>query len=205
MATALDAVKGRKHILYLSEGFDSREIVGSTLQGGGSTEGEWVIRGEHWKVDSDTRFGNSVLRVNMEKALALFNRSDCVIHAIDIAGLRALSDPSGSSDTTLNGQDSLFTFANETGGEFLKNANDLGSSFDHLLDRTGVIYVLAFQLMRVPETGKFHSLKVKVRGNSSYRISARSGYYEAKPYSKFSLIEKKTDIPACVFASPITT
>jgi VWFA-related protein len=215
MAMALDAVKGRKHILYLSEGFDSRELIGSTLQGGGSIEGEWVVRGESWKLDSDTRFGNSVLRTNMETALALFNRSDCVIHAIDIAGLRALSDPSGSMEATLNGQDSLFSFAHETGGEFLKNANDLGNSFDRLLERTGLIYVLAFQLMRVPETGKFHTLKVRVKGNSSYRISARSGYYEAKPYSKFSPIEKKlvassalaaavpkTDIPAWVLASP---
>lgn len=218
MAVALDSVKGRKHILYLSEGFDSREIVGSTLQGGGSVEGEYVIRGESWKVDSDARWGNGELRLNMEKALALFNRSDCVIHAIDIAGLRALSDPSGSSEATLNGQDSLYSFAHETGGEFLKNANDLGNSFDRLLDRTGLIYVLAFQLMRVPETGKFHTLKVKVKGNNSYRVSARSGYYEAKPYSKFSPIEKKlvassalaaavpkTDIPAWVLASPILT
>lgn len=215
MAMALDAVKGRKHILYLSEGFDSRELTGSTLQGGGSIEGEWVIRGESWKLDSDTRFGNSVLRTNMETALALFNRSDCVIHSIDIAGLRALSDPSGSMEATLNGQDSLFSFAHETGGEFLKNSNDLGNSFDRLLERTGLIYVLAFQLVRVPETGKFHTLKVKAK-NASYRVSARSGYYEPKAYSKMSPIEKKlvassalaaalpkTDIPAWVLTSPL--
>ena len=215
MAKALDAVKGRKHILYLSEGFDSRELIGSSLQGGGAIEGEWVAHGQSWKVDSDTRFGNSVLRGNMESALALFNRSDCVIHAIDIAGLRALSDPSGSVEATLNGQDSLYSFAHETGGEFLKNANDLGNSFDRLLERTGLIYVLAFQLMRVPETGKFHSLKVKVK-DSSYRVSARSGYYEPRPYGQLSPIEKKlvassalaaavpkTDIPAWVLSSPL--
>lgn len=218
MALALDAVKGRKHILYLSEGFDSRELSGSVAQGGGSVEGEWVLHGQSWKVDSDTRFGNTVLKSNMASAMALFNRSDCVIHAIDIAGLRALSDPSGSNEATLSGQESLFAFADQTGGEFLKNANDLGSSFDRLLERTGLIYILAFQLMRVPETGKFHTLKVRVKGNSSYRISARSGYYEAKPYSKFSPIEKKlvassalaaavakTDIPTWVLASPFPT
>lgn len=218
MALALDAVKGRKHILYLSEGFDSRELTGSVAQGGGSVEGEWVVHGQSWKLDSDTRFGNHELRTNMTSAMALFNRSDCVIHSIDIAGLRALSDPSGSNETTLNGQESLFAFADQTGGEFLKNANDLGNSFDRLLERTGLIYILAFQLMRVPETGKFHTLKVRVKGKSSYRVSARSGYYEAKPYSKFSPIEKKlvassalaaavpkTDIPAWVLASPFPT
>lgn len=214
LARALDAVKGRKHILYLSEGFDSSQLVGSSLRGGGATEGEAVITGQFWKVDTDSRFGNHELRVNLEKALSYFNKSDCVIHSIDIAGLRALSDASGSIDNSLTGQDSLFSFAEETGGEFLKNANDLGGSFDKLLERTGLIYVLAFQLSRVPETGKFHALKVKVK-NSSYRVSARSGYYEPKPYSGLSAIEKKlvassalaeaiprTDIPAWVLSAP---
>ena len=95
---------------------DSRELAGSTLQGGGSVEGEWVVSGQSWKLDSDTRFGNAGLQSRMNTALALFNRSDCVIHAIDIGGLRAASDPSGSTEQTLNGQDSLFYFAKETGG-----------------------------------------------------------------------------------------
>jgi VWFA-related protein len=217
LAKALDAVKGRKHILYMSEGFDSAELVGSSLKGGGSYEGEAVITGQSWKVDSDSRFGNHELRDNMEKALSFFNKSDCVIHSIDIAGLRAASDPSGSIDNSLSGQDSLFSFAEETGGEFLKNTNDLSGSFDKLLERTGLIYVLAFQLSRVPETGKFHTLKVKVK-NSSYRVSARSGYYEPKPYSSLTAVEKKlvassalaeaipkTDIPAWVLSSPFPT
>jgi VWFA-related protein len=214
LARALDAVKGRKHILYLSEGFDSRELSGSTTQGGGATEGEWVIRGEAWKLDSDVRFGNSMLQSNMSSVLALFNRSDCVIHAIDIAGLRAAADPSGSTDNqTLDGQQSLFYFANETGGEFLKNANDLGSSFDKLLERTGLIYVLVFQPVRIPENGKFHALKVQVK-DRSYKVSHRTGYYERKRGDQVTPIERKlalastiaagvpqTEIPAWVLAA----
>ena len=86
MARALDSVQGRKHIFYLSEGFDSRELTGSTSEGGGAREAEWIIRGQSWKVDSDTRFGNSGTQSRMNQALALFNRSDCVIHSIDIGG-----------------------------------------------------------------------------------------------------------------------
>lgn len=215
MARALDAVQGRKHILYLSEGFDSRELSGSTAQGGGSTEAEWVIRGLSWKLDSDIRFGNSTLQDKMGTALALFNRSDCIIHSIDIGGLRALSDPSGSTVNTINGQEALFYFSNQTGGEFLKNGNDLGNSFDKLLERTGLIYLLAFQPVRVPENGKFHPIKVKVtKGN--YRVSHRTGYYEPKSQKTLSPIEKtlaqsaaitaalpKTDIPAWVLATPL--
>jgi len=213
MAIALDSVQGRKHILYLSEGFDSRELSGSTAQGGGGREAEWVVRGQSWKVDNDTRFGNSGLQSSMQRALALFNRSDCVIHTIDIGGLRAGSEITGM-EQRVNGQDSLFYMAEETGGEFLKNANDLSTSFNRLLDRTGLIYILAFQPVRVPETGKFHTLKVKVK-DKSWRVSHRTGYYEAKKYTEMSPIEKKlvassaiaaavpkTDIPAWVFAAP---
>jgi VWFA-related protein len=215
LARALDSVKGRKHILYLSEGFDSRELAGSNLEGGGSVEGEWVVSGQSYKLDSDTRFGNSGLQSSMSHALALFNRSDCVIHAIDIGGLRAASDPSGSTDQTINGQDSLFYIAKETGGEFLRNTNDLSGSFDQLLERTGLMYVLAFQPVRVPENGKFHALKVVVK-NKSWRVSARSGYYEPKSEKTLTPVERKlalssaiaaavpnTDVPAWVLAAAV--
>lgn len=216
LAQALDAVRGRKHILYLSEGFDSRELTGSTTDGGGSKEAEWVIRGQSWKVDSDSRFGNIGLRSAMTEALAFFNRSDCVVHAIDIAGLKAAADVAGG-DQTVSGQDSLQYIAAETGGEFLNNGNELASSFDQLLNRTGLIYLLAVQPVRVPETGKFHTLKVRVK-NASYRLSHRSGYYEARSYEKLTAIEKKlatssaiaaavpkTDIPAWLLAAPFPT
>jgi VWFA-related protein len=212
MARALDSVQGRKHIFYLSEGFDSRELSGSTSEGGGTREAEWIIRGQSWKVDNDTRFGNSGTQSRMNQALALFNRSDCVIHSIDIGGLRAGSEISGT-DPGGTGRDSLYYMAEATGGEFLKDANDLGTSFDRLLDRTGLIYILAFQPVRVPETGKFHTLTVKTR-NKAYRVSHRTGYYEAKKYVELSPIEKKlaassaiaaavpkTDIPAWVLAA----
>src|SRR5262249_52588548 len=212
MARALDSVQGRKHILYLSEGFDSRELDGSTLDGGGAKEAEWIVQGQSWKVDNDTRFGNSGLQSKMGSALALFNRSDCVIHAIDIGGLRAGSDPSGSVTNTINGQEALFYFADQTGGQFLKNANDLGNSFDRLLERTGLIYILAFQPVRIPENGKFHTLKVTVK-NKSWRVSHRSGYYEPRSEKTLTPVERKlamsnaiaaavpkTDVPAWVLA-----
>src|SRR5687768_12884241 len=216
MATALDSVQGRKHILYLSEGFDSRELSGATSKAAGSQEAEWTIRGQSWRVDSDARWGNTELKNTLQKSLALFNRSDCVIHAIDIGGLRAGPDPM-SGDAGSGGADSLFYMANETGGELLKNANDLGPAFDSLLERTGLIYILAFQPVRVPETGKFHTLKVRAR-DRSWHVSHRTGYYEAKRYTQLTPMEKKlatssaiaaavpkTDIPAWILATPFPT
>ncbi len=215
MARALDAVQGRKHILLLSEGFDSQELSGSAS--GGAQQAEWIVNGESWKFDSDSRWGNSQLKTLMDRDLALFNKSDCIIHSIDIGGLKALSDVTGGAQTVVNGEDSLYYVAEETGGEFLHNSNDLSNSFEKLLDRTGLIYVLAFQPVRVPENGKFHVLKVKVK-NSSWHVSARSGYYEPKSEKTLSPIERKlalssaiasalpkTDVPSWVLAAPVPT
>jgi VWFA-related protein len=214
LALALDSVPGRKHILYLSEGFDSRELSGESISNAGAKEAEWAIRGQTWKLDNDIRYGNTSLKNAMTRALALFNRSDCIIHTVDIGGLRASLNMT-PGDVPVNGQDSLFYFSEETGGEFLKNANELGPALDQLLERTGLIYLLAFQPYRIPENGKFHSLRVKVR-NKSYRVSARTGYYEPKSQKTLSPIEKtlaqsaaitaalpKTDIPAWVLATPL--
>ncbi|MGH9364411.1 MAG: VWA domain-containing protein, partial [Thermoanaerobaculia bacterium] len=191
LAVALDAVPGRKHILYLSEGFDSRELTGETGENAGSKTAELAIRGQYWKVDNDSRYGNTSLRNLMERALVLFNRSDCIIHAVDIGGLRAnMGVTESRNEKPVSGQDSLFFFADQTGGQFLKNANDLGPSLEQLLDRTGLIYLLAFQPVRVPENGKFHELKVKVR-KGSYRVSHRSGYYEPRSNRQLTPMEKK--------------
>ncbi len=213
LAVSLDSVPGRKHILYLSEGFDSRELSGSTGSGAGAKEAEWAIRGQSWKIDNDSRFGNTSLKTSMAKALSLFNKSDCIIHAIDIGGLRTGVSMT-VQDLPVSGQDSLYYFSVETGGEFLKNANELGPALDKLLDRTGLIYLLAFQPVRVPENGKFHTLKVRVK-NKNYRVSHRTGYYEPKSQTVLTSIEKrlamasaiaaavpKTDIPAWVLAAP---
>ena len=214
LAASLDAVPGRKHILYLSEGFDSREISGGTSANAGAKEAEWAIRGQVWKIDNDSRFGNTDLRTQMTRALAIFNRSDCIIHAVDIGGLRT-NVAMTAADAPVNGQDSLFYMSEETGGQFLKNANELGTAFDELLDRTGLMYLLAFQPVRVPENGKFHTLKVKVKGKN-YQVSARSGYYEPKSQKTLTPMEKtlaqsaavtaalpKTEIPAWVLAAPL--
>ena len=212
VAIALDAVPGRKHVLYFSEGFDSKEISGYTGPQAGAKEAEWAIHGQTWKIDNDARYGNTDLRIQMQKALVLFNRSDCTIHAVDIGGLRT-SVSVNQGDMPVSGADSLYAFAEQTGGEVLKNANDLGPSLEQILERTGLIYLLAFQPVRVPENGKFHTLKVKVK-NSSYHLSHRSGYYEPKSHEQLTPLEKKlamssaiaaavprTDIPAWVLAA----
>jgi hypothetical protein len=79
--------------------------------------------------------------------------------------------------------------ASATGGEFIRNANELTGELDKLLDRTGLTYLLVYQPRKLDRPGQFHRLRVKVNASGA-RVSTRSGYYEPKPFRAFSPIER---------------
>jgi VWFA-related protein len=195
LGAALDSVRGRKHVLYFSEGFDPRLIMGNAGQTATplgqtsptqDTANEASVTGEIWKIDSDARFGSSSTRGRLVEALSFFNRSDSVVHAVDISGLRAEGDV---AERAAKGTDSLYAISAETGGELVRNANDLSGELEKIVERTGLVYVLAFQPKKLDKPGTFHALKIKVKTPGA-KVSARSGYYEPKPYTALSPLEK---------------
>jgi VWFA-related protein len=215
LGRALDAVEGRKDVIYLSEGFASRLLVGTRHN---EQEQNWLLRGETWKVDSDKRFGSSPLRAELDEMTALFRRSDCVIHAVDIGGIRAETDSNSENESTFWGpresENSLFEIASGTGGEVLRNDNNFHAGLQELITRTSLVYVLAFRPAKTGKEGKFHELKVKVKAHGA-RISARAGYYEKRGFKLVSPLERSlsaayvianeiavSDIPARVLAVP---
>jgi VWFA-related protein len=195
LARALDAVEGRKDIVLLSEGFQSRLLVGATES---TQERDWLVNGQIWKVDADRRFGNQPLRNEVSDMTALFRRSDCVIHSVDVAGVRPEADPDapGGPDREPHvpggDRDSLFEFAEGTGGEVLRNTNDLAESLARLVTGTSVVYVLAFRSDRPAEEGRFHELKVRVSAKDA-RVAARPGYYDRRDFRKRTAFERNLD------------
>ena len=183
LARALDSVQGRKDVIYLSEGFEGRLLVGTKNT---EQEREWLLSGEAWKVDVEKTFGNSSLQNQVSAMTELFRRSDCVIHAVDIAGLQADADVALSPT---RGQNALFEIANGTGGEMLKNDNDFRAQLNRLIARTNLVYVLAFRPTRTREPDRFHTLKVKVHAASA-RVSARAGYYERRAFRGLTPLER---------------
>jgi VWFA-related protein len=207
LANALDMVGGRKDIIYLSEGFESRLIVGTKDT---DQEKEWITSGELWKIDSDKRFGSSAVQSELDHMTALFRRSDCTIHAVDLSGIR--TDADVSSVAPARSDNSLFEFAHGTGGEVLRNSNDFRTELAEVIRRTNQVYVLAFRPTASAE-GKYHELKVKTRASGA-RVSARAGYYERKGFRQMSPLERRllaadvlaneipvSDIPTRVLAS----
>jgi VWFA-related protein len=191
MARSLNAVQGRKHILFFSEGFDSKLLLG---RGIGDAESEQdnsnSIGGRPWMVDNDARYGSTGLQKDIGRMLEEFRRADSVIQAVDVGGLRGNSDVGGQSKS--NGQEALFYMANETGGELFKDANDLGGQLDRVLTRTSVTYLLAFQRNDLKQDGAYRRLRVKVKAPQAQgaRVSFRTGYYAPRPFQELNQLEK---------------
>jgi VWFA-related protein len=178
VARSLQKLAGRKHVVLLSEGFDPRLVQGRSAgeMREQHEENQAVSLGEVWKVDSDKRFGNAGAQRSIQFMAEEFRRSDVVLHAVDIQGVRVQNDIRNGAKVNLN--DGLFLLAGATGGEVFKNSNDINAEFDRLVKRNEVVYVLGF---RAPagKAGQFHELKVKLVGVPGGRVSHRGGYYTA--------------------------
>jgi VWFA-related protein len=189
MAKALAGLDGRKTVVYFSEGFDSRLLLGREDLGSdeAATEALNIGLGNLHLIDNDKRYGNTSLQSALNRMLEEFRRADCVIQAIDIGGLRAKSN---ATDTPpVSGQEALFYLANETGGDLFKDANNFREQLDRVLQRSTVTYLLAFQRSDLKADGAYHRLRVKTR-LAGARLSYRAGYYAPRPYRELSPLEK---------------
>jgi VWFA-related protein len=178
LAKVLNAVRGKKEIVLLSEGFDPKYVQGRDVRPSRemNEENDAASTGEIWKVDSDKRFGSADSMSVIDRMAQFFRRSDVVMHAIDIQGVRVQNDLQQGS--RVNSNDGLFLLSKPTGGEVFRNTNDLSSAFEKMLHQQEVVYVLGFDAP-TQKPGTFHNLRVKLVNVPGGRVSSRAGYYEA--------------------------
>jgi VWFA-related protein len=179
LARTLRAVTGRKQVVLLSEGFDSKMLTGRDARDPTDDQQELsqVSTGAIWRADVDARLGNSASQTLLGRMARTFRGSDVVLHAIDVRGLRVQNDVQEGAQ--LNSNAGLYALTRPTGGDVLQNSNDLAGGFSRLLHRQEVVYVLGF---RAPaeQPGAFHELTVRLAGlPKGARISHRAGYYES--------------------------
>ncbi|HUP63293.1 MAG TPA: VWA domain-containing protein [Thermoanaerobaculia bacterium] len=185
IARVLDRLHGRKQIILLSEGFDARLVQGREDIGSKkvSEESEAAFAGQVWKLDSDEKYGNASAARDIREMAELFRRSDVVLHAIDIKGLRASNADAAAHELGRGkSNEALFLITRPTGGTVFQNANDLEATFARMLEQQEVVYLLGFRGKSTNRREKFHSLKVKT-SVAGARVSHRAGYYEPSALS----------------------
>lgn len=191
MARFLASVRGRKHVVYFSEGFDGRLLLGRqpSDEPEQQTDRRLLQQGQIGLVDTDQIYGNAGLQTEVAHMLEEFRRADCVIQAVDISGLRS-ADELGRGARAVD-QDALFYIANDTGGELYEDANDFGDQLSGVLKRTAVTYLLTFQANGVVADGSYRPIRVKVDADRKVRLSYRKGYYAPRPFAELHPFEKK--------------
>ena len=205
VAELLRSVEGRKHLVYLSEGFESSVLFG---QAGGLTyeeqeslriQTEAAQSGQTHLVDSNLRFGDTSTQNQLGSMLREFVRADCAIHAVDIGSLAA----GGSEQSNRKNTEALFMLAEGTGGELFENFNNPTEAMSRLMERTSVTYVLAFQADDLKLDGEFHKLKVKLDGGlKGAQLVYRPGYFAPRPYSELSARERSLTAASQLYGEP---
>lgn len=184
LGNALDHVTGRKQVIYFSEGFDPKALTGRSSLSSQEARDEQAaaVAGQIWRVDSDNLYGNTRAESNLRKMLEAMRRSDVVVHAMDIKGLRTDVDASIGIRPVSN--DGLYLLSRETGGMLFKNSNQLTSDLGKFLKTQEVTYSLGYRAPLGGAPGKFRRLNVKVPSIPNAKINSRIGYYEPSAASK---------------------
>lgn len=193
LASALDLVRGRKTVLYFSEGFDSRLLFGSIAHERSveqtTADNDAMMSGAAWTIDVDRRYANAPMQRQLTDVTEVLRRSDCVVYPIDIAGLRDSGD-GGPLGKNGRGEDFLFALAQATGGEVIRNGNDFDAQIARVADRTSLTYVLSYRPESESKDGTYHALRVRTRVKGA-RVSARAGYYERRTFGALSPLQRR--------------
>lgn len=196
LARMLAGIEGRKQVILLSEGFDSRSLYGTQDMDEIQRMDDASHNGELWRIDSNVRYGSTKLVKIVDVMLDELRRADCTVQAIDIAGLRAPGEEGGRAPATSR-QDGLFVLADSTGGELYSNTNDLSAAMDRMLKRNSVTYVLSYQPEQVQHDGGFRKLRVELRSSEKtgrgVQLVHRPGYYAPRPFAEQAALEKTLD------------
>jgi VWFA-related protein len=200
LSIALNTIQGRKHIIYFSEGFDSKVLTGKGLDGLARDSEEFITTGGVPPADTEARFGDTGLRMKLYDALKMVAHADTPIHTVDIGGLRTQSSDLTQTDGVARdmtairrGQETLTVISRETGGQIYRNINTLDEPLKNLLKVTNTYYIVGYYPEDTRTKGKFRKIKIKTN-RRAVSISYRKGYYEEKPYKEYSNLEKRLQL-----------
>src|ERR1700720_3191704 len=189
LARMMDAVAGRKLVVFFSEGFDSSILEGDQQVSSQAALADTSMVGAGWMTESDTRYGSTSENNQLEKMLEVFRRSGCVIESVDIGGLRGDDDMANRSGKP--GETALFQMARDTGGELYHNFNNLGDAMKQMAANTAVTYVLTFQPQGPLAAGTYHPIKVKLKNEPrGTRVTYKPGYYAPRPFKQVPAVER---------------
>jgi len=116
-------------------------------------------------------------------------RSNSVIYSFDAKGLDAAlpadMSPIGfqmQSGGRFEMQDGLSYVANNTGGQFIHNTNDLKTNLAKVTQEAFTYYLLAWEPdLDQPNSQKLKKIEVSIKGKPDLKVRVQNGYFNVKP------------------------
>ncbi|MEE8525367.1 MAG: VWA domain-containing protein, partial [Thermoanaerobaculia bacterium] len=179
----LAGLPGRKAILYVSDGIPMRA-------------GEDIFHAIYDKFPQESSILLESHRYDLSRLYQTLtntaNANRVTFYTLEAAGLRTYSYINASNRTAAGGprvdqvhfsniQSSLRFMAHETGGMAMLNTNNFAPMLDRMADDFGSYYSLGFS-PATSTSGRYHDIKVKVRGRKGLVVRHRDGYRD-KPIS----------------------
>jgi hypothetical protein len=152
--------------------------------------------------------GGSVTSYQVQEVVDVALRSGVVLNSVDLRGLYTYVVPASEGFKSLEStsvykqslyqedafaqEDPLAQIANETGGVFFHNNNDLYQGLRDIVRRHSTYYVLTYAMPPQKPDGRYRRIKLEV-SRPGLELSYRKGYYAPKEEITFER-RKKEDI-----------
>jgi VWFA-related protein len=180
-----------------------------------------LLPGQRSVVIVSSGFLTEALHYELGEIIDRALRANVVLNALDARGLytaAALLDTSQRSmpspgvmvrksqmlsDSAKLESAGMAALAQDTGGIFFQNSNDLEAGFRRTAALPNAYYVLAFSPQDLKHDGAFHPIKVKLVSQPGLTLQARRGYYAPKKADDPTVREKE-EIEEAVFSQDET-
>ena len=151
-------------------------------------------------------------------------RANVALHPIDARGLVAqaplgdASRPSPGGIGMFSGQlaqnavtnfqrsqDTLYSLAKDTGGRAMFDYNDLSLGIVQAAQAMASYYMIGYYSTHPANDGRFHRIRVSLRGGLSAELAYRQGYFADKEFAKFTAADKERQLEeALMLDNPVT-
>jgi len=102
-------------------------------------------------------------------------------------------------------QDTMYALATDTGGKALLDNNQLELGIVNAEQSITSYYILGYYSKNEALDGKFRRIKVTYLGDTTAKLSYRSGYFAGKTFNKFNAADKERQLQdALMLGDPIT-
>ncbi len=128
--------------------------------------------------------GDSFFQRNYDRMAQEFATANSPVHTINTEGRRQYVKSIGA-----RGDSTLKNLSQYSGGRYFHNVQQRESIAEDLQAMTSDYYVLGYYVNDVSD-GKYHEIKVEVK-RPGCRVLAQSGYFNPKPFKKFTRFEKR--------------